>query len=390
MRPTERRGVRAGAGGDRGRLALLWVAVVCTSAGPASALDSRPFAERITAPLWREFGRPGQRRARDLLEQAMVEVREGNRQLPSDWPTLCQRTLEPLLSDSLAALRGRSRAVRELARQALRKRAHLDNALVRLRRAAELDPSDPQILYALGRVLMLWEQPDPRSLCSSQRRDEEATAVLQKLRSFRPEFMADAVAFDLAVLFTRRARFADAAHAYADAIALSLDGDETAVMRSNLAEVTMLEGDLEQAVEHYHRALLIAIGGRDYLLSVWGLSVALDRLGEHASALQNAQKAVQQEGGHMQVLRSDGVFFEPKHELYYYEALGHEALASRPEADRVEELAAAAASFRVFVAAAGDAGIFTAAARASLERIEAELRVARPVAAPRPAPTDSR
>jgi tetratricopeptide (TPR) repeat protein len=282
------------------------------------------------------------------------------------------------LDESLTALSGRARALRELARQAVRKRAHMDNAVARLERAVQLDPDDPEVLYALGRVLMMWEQPGPIYLCSSQRRDEEATAALQKLRRLHPDFMAETVTFDLAVLLTRRARFADAARAYADAIALALDGNETAVMRANLAEVTMLAGDLEHAVEHYERALRIANGGRDYLLALWGLCVALDRLGEHDAAQVNAQKAIEAEVGQMQVLRSDGVFFEPEHEVYYYEALGHEALAARPGADRAQELATAAASFRAFISAAGDTGAFTVAARASLERVQAELHALQP------------
>jgi tetratricopeptide (TPR) repeat protein len=357
------------------------VCAVCiaTVALPAAASGGGPAADRITAPLWRELGRPGRQRARDLLDQAMVEVREANRQMPTDWRSLCSRTLSPsFLAESLSALRGRARALRELARQALRKRAHLDNAVVRLKRAVELAPDEPEIPYALARVLMLWEQPGPIFLCSSERRDEEATALLEKLRLAHPDFMADAVAFDLAVLLTRRGHFAEAARAYSDAIALTLDGDETAVMRANLAEVTMLAGDLERAIQEYERALRIANGGRDYLLALWGLSVALDRLGEHDAARENAQKAVSAEGGHMQVLRSDGVFFEPEHEIHYYEALGHEALAERPEAKREEELAAAAASLRAFIAAAGETGIFTAAARASLEHVEAELRALHP------------
>jgi hypothetical protein len=78
----------------------------------------------------------------------------------------------------------------------------------------------------------------------------------------------------------------------------------------------------------------------------------------------------------MQVLRSEGVFFEPEYEIFYYEALGHEALARRPDTPRGPELAAAAADLRAFISASGDAGAFTPAARASLEHIESELRAA--------------
>ena len=76
----------------------------------------------------------------------------------------------------------------------------------------------------------------------------------------------------------------------------------------------------------------------------------------------------------MQVLRSDGVFFEPEHEIHAYEGLGHEALAARSDADRALELAAAAASYRAFIDAAGSNAAFSTAARADLDQVEAALR----------------
>jgi tetratricopeptide (TPR) repeat protein len=361
---------------------LLWTA--CFIAQTANAVGTDRSTERSSAPLWRDIARPEQRRARDLLEQALSAIREGNRQLPGEWRTLCSRTLTPgLASDSLSAVRGRTRALRELRRQAIRKRAHIDNAIVRLERAQTLAKDEPEILYALGRALMLWEEPGPPFTCTSTRRDEEAAAVLQRLRSLRPDFAPDAVAFDLAVVLTRGSHFAQAAQAYGDAIALSLDGTETAVLRANLAEVTMLAGDPERAIEHYEHALKLTSGGKDYLLALWGLCVALDRLGEHDAALANADKALTAGGGHMQVLRSEGVFFEPPHELDYYEALAHEALSTRPDANHLQELAAATASFRAFITEAGDTGAFTATARAGLEHVEGELRRGQPETARR-------
>jgi tetratricopeptide (TPR) repeat protein len=347
--------------------ALLWAA----AASSAASAGSLPEHAHRSAPLWRDLGHQSLRRAHDLLEQALSALREANRQLPSDWRAVCNHTLGPGFgSESLGALRGRQRALHELARQALRKRAHVEAALIRLQRAVALAPNEPEILYALGRALMAWEQPGPPWECSSQRRDQEAIGVMEQLRRSHPSFAAEAVRFDLAVLLTRQGQFAEAANAYAEAISLALDQSDTAVMRANLAEVTMLAGDLERAVEHYDRALRISTGGRDYLLALWGRAVALDRMGEHDSALTDAQKATEGEAGHMQVLRSDGVFFEPAHEIDYYEGLGHEALAGRPDAERRVELAASAASFQAFIAAAGAAGPFTPAARASLERVQ--------------------
>ncbi len=356
------------------RSALIALAVLAAAAQARASAGGAPAQDHPSAPLWHDIGHREQRRAHDLMQQALAELREANRQLPSDWRSVCNHTLGPGFgAESLSALRGRERALRELARQALRRRAHIDAALVRLKRARALAPDDPEILYTLGRVLMLWEQPAPLYRCASERRDQEAAQVMQELRRRHPTFMAEAVAFDLAVLLTRQGKFAEAASSYAEAIALALDGGETAVTRMNLAEVTMLAGDLDRALEHYERALQMTGGGRDYLLALWGHAVALDRMGAHDGALQDAQKAVAAEGGHMQVLRSEGVFFEPEHEIDYYEGLGHEALSTQPDANRGAELLAAAASFESFIASAGDAGAFTPAARADLERIKTEL-----------------
>jgi tetratricopeptide (TPR) repeat protein len=357
---------------------LLGAALALAAPAATAALSDPPGGDRMSAPMWRELGQPGQRRARDLLRQALRQEREAGRQLPSDWSSLCRRAMSPGFGDeSLAAIRGRARALRELLRQAAVRRARLDSSIARLTLAAELAPDDPEILYALARVLIKWEEPGPPFRCTARHRDDEAIAVLQQLRRRKPQFAQSAVAFDLAIVLTRSERFAEAAQVYGEAIALSLDPGQAAVMRSNLAEVTMLSGDLETAIVHYERALRSAGGGRDYLLPLWGLAVALDRLGEHEAALEHAGKAVHAEGGRMAVLRSDGVFFEPEHEIHYYEGLGHEALAARPEADVARELAAAAASWRSFVAAAGENGAFANAARANLERTERELSAAR-------------
>jgi tetratricopeptide (TPR) repeat protein len=373
------------------RAALLAAAALAVWQASAAALSDPPGRDRVSAALWRELGHPGQRRARDLLRQALLQEREASRQLQSDWPSLCRRAMSPGFGDeSLGAIRGRTRALRELARQAMIRRARLDSAIARLRIAAELAPDDPEILYALARVLLKWEEPGPLWRCTARRQDEQAIAVLEQLRRRQPQFAQSAVAFDMAILLTRTGRFAEAAQVYNEAIALALDPGEAAVMRSNLAEVTMLSGDLEGAIAQYERALRAAGGGRDYLLPLWGMAVALDRLGEHDAALQQAAKAVHAEGGRMAVLRSDGVFFEPEHEIHYYEALGREALAARPEADAARELAAAAASWRSFAAAAGETGSFAAAARANLERIERALQAQRAKRPKRPQPSAPR
>ena len=333
---------------------------------------------RVTAPFWREVGHPGAERARNLLRQARFQLRQAQRQLPEDWQTVCQRTRTRRLSADNAAVReGRMRALRQLMRQMFKRRAHLDSALARLERAEKLNPDDAEIRYARAQALASWEQPGPLWGCSALRRNGDAIEALQALSRVDPQFAASQVAFELAVLFTRERRYEEAVAAYRKAIGLALDARETTVMRSNMAEVTMLSGKLEEALGHYERALELTHGGRDYMLSLWGLAVALSRLGEQEAALQRARRAVDADGGQLRVLRSDGVFFEPQHEIHYYEALGHEALAQRDPAREREQLEAARTSWQAFLHGAGPQGPWAGDARQNLERIEARLQALR-------------
>ena len=78
----------------------------------------------------------------------------------------------------------------------------------------------------------------------------------------------------------------------------------------------------------------------------------------------------------MRVLRSDGVFFEPDYERFYYEALGHEVMAQEQPANRVRELDRAAADLAAFIAASGVRGAFTQVAQLRLAHIETRLQAA--------------
>lgn len=349
----------------------------CLALGWALPATQVGASAHTSAPLWHGLAQPAHTRAQELLAQADAQMRDARQKLPSDWRSVCSRTLVPDVGlESLALLEARARALRDIVRQAYARQAQLENAEVRLRRAAALAPDDAEILYALGRLLMAWEQPMPVWRCGVLRHDDEALAVLNELVREHPAFMADTVAFDRALVLTRLRRFPEAATAYENAIALGLDGGATPIILANMAEVTMLSGDLETAVTHFEHALREASGGRDYLLTMWGLAVALDRLGEHDSALTHVKKAIAAEGGAMRVLRSDGVFFEPDYERFYYEALGHEVMAHENPANRVRELGQAAAGFAAFIAASGDKGAFTQSARARLTHIEALLQAA--------------
>ncbi|MCS6799728.1 MAG: hypothetical protein NZ898_14640, partial [Myxococcota bacterium] len=72
------------------------------------------------------------------------------------------------------------------------------------------------------------------------------------------------------------------------------------------------------------------------------------------------------------VLRSPGVFFEPPHELHWYEALGYEARALRAAsaAERDRARARALASWQAFLEEGGGSGPWADIARARRRALE--------------------
>jgi tetratricopeptide (TPR) repeat protein len=355
-----------------GSLALL---CALASAMPHARADE----PRGRAELWTELEAPQLRRARELLRQALRLANEARRTLPTDLHGLCVRALSlHEAPTSLSIVRGTARAVRTAARPALQRRAHLEAALARLALAQRLAPDDGEIQLTTARLLAEWEEPAEPWTCASQRRDAEALTSLQALRSAHPELAPEATGFELAIALTRQQRFTEAAQTWTGVSTLVADGGEQSVtVRTNLAETSMLAGDLETAIEQYRRALAIASSGRSYQLALWGLAIALDRLGEHAEARTHVEKALHAEGWAMRALRSEGVFFEPEHELHYYEALGHELLAEREQGDRLGELAQACTSYRAFLRGDGGGGRFADTAEAGLARVTAALKAER-------------
>lgn len=356
---------------------VTWLACACAFA--CAVNHARADDPRGRAELWTELEAPEQRRVRELVRQALRLEGEARRMLPTDLHGLCVRALS--LHDgptSLAIVRGASRAVRTVARPALQRRAHLEAALARLALARQLAPDDGEVQRTTARLLADWEEPEGPWTCASRRRDAEALASLQALRTAHPELAPEATGFELAIALTRQQRFAEAAHTWAEVSALVAEGSEQAVtVRTNLAETSMLAGDLEAAIASYRRALAAASAGRSYQLARWGLAIALDRLGEHAEAHAHVEKALHAEGWAMRVLRSEGVFFEPEHELHYYEALGYEVLSERAEVDRLGQLGQAATSYRAFLRGDGGGGQFADTAEAGLARVVAKLQAER-------------
>ena len=323
----------------------------------ASASASAQPKERSRADLFEQLGAPDAQRATALAAQAALLIAEAESTAPSDWETVCRTTLGLRAgSDSVSSLRGKARALDELAREALRSQARVQAAIDRIERARALAPSDPALIHAHAGALSLWQELGPPWECSVTRRDDEAITLLEQLTRQHPSYAPERVAFELGVLLTRSSRFEEATAAYARADALSLDGD-SGIARANMAETQMLSGDLDAAIASYTHALERAQQGHGHALAVWGLAMALERSGDHARAIERLQRAFGAGGEALLVLRGEGVFFVPPYEVHAYEALGHEARASllASPAEQSTELRAAATSHRAFLAGAAHA-----------------------------------
>ncbi|HEX2677393.1 MAG TPA: tetratricopeptide repeat protein [Polyangiales bacterium] len=296
-----------------------------------------------------------------------------------------------LAADNGAVHEGKLRAVAAIAQQALARRALLDGALLRTEAALALTPRDSDLLYVRARALEMWEEPTDLQSCGARRRDRDAAQALRTLIELDPSYEAMQTSFELGIVLTRDHAFAEAAHAYARSIELAWSPRDTAVAHSNMAEVTMLAGDPGAALVHYQRAIALSSGGRDYALSLFGLGVALDRLGEHDKALESCARGAETGGRSLAVLEADGVFFEPPYERHYYLALGQEALARLMPEARALLLETARAEYDMFVALAPESDPYRTAARANLESVQRELTAlaklpaAKPKAATKPA-----
>jgi tetratricopeptide (TPR) repeat protein len=278
----------------------------------------------------------------------------------------------------------------------------IEQAVARYDAVLEVFPEHVDALLEEGVALAHFSRTQPDG--TTELRVDEAIAALEHARRIEPERDAGAVSFELAVLYTRRGDLAHAEREYARAyermqpypVALEHDLSrrersfvyllvlpERPLVLGNWAEVTMLSGDAPAAVERYRGAFEASPRGSvSAALALWGLALAEERAGSHADAIETALRAIDarpreldpvlvERWGAFAPLHAGGVFFEPACEIHAYEALGHEALATRastPEG-RAAELAAARRSTRSFLGTGGRASIYASVALAAEERL---------------------
>lgn len=311
-------------------------------------------ADRI-ADFWREAHYPGARRARTLF-------RHGMRQLAR-----AMRTTDP-----------RSRA------------SLLTGAIGRLRRAHERAPTNAEILYFYAFAVSQTAGGAGELDSTVRRRVNLALRLFERLRELDDDHEAQAVAFEMGLLYSRRGDYPTAAAAYERAIARAFDPRSTVSAHGNMAEVIMLTGEVELALQHYLRAAEIARQNQRETLSLalayWGAAIASDRLGESNAAVEYAGRAVSAGGGTMLPLRSDGVFFEPANEIHWYEGLGHLAnsAAEPEEEDQRIHLESALDSFELYLETAESERDWDVLVRRRITQIRAQLE------APAPARTRGR
>ncbi len=272
----------------------MW-ALVSASTLRAAAQSSEAVHGPASAPFWRAARNPDQKRAETLIRQGRAQL----------YPAM-----------GLSMLAGPDAASH--------RRAAVENAITRFELARRLLPRDPEVLFMTAKALALWERRSSGGRI--EKRSREAVVRFSELRAVDPGYEAFQVAFELGVLYTLEGAPERAAAEYERALSLRIDEGSPSTVLSNLAEVTMMAGDLERAVELYERAVVEG-NGDDRILSRWGLAVALDRLGEHSEANAQAERAIHDDQRPLGALRQSGVFFVPPHEAYYYEGLGLLALA---------------------------------------------------------------
>ncbi len=145
----------------------------------------------------------------------------------------------------------------------------------------------------------------------------EAIALYHEVRALDPAYLPEIVAFELALLHSREGETAVAIVEYKRALehAATMSAQSASTTSSNLAETLMMDGQLTDAVSYYELAIDYAeeaTDERSLFLAHFGLAVALDRLGEHHSALDHAARAPSVSGGGMEGRTDDpNVSFEP-------------------------------------------------------------------------------
>jgi tetratricopeptide (TPR) repeat protein len=201
-------------------------------------------------------------------------------------------------------------------------------------RALAIGPETPAIHFRAVLAAGLIDQK--RGLCRECRDGYEAvvrhTAAIRRLQPLDP--YEPTLANNLGVSYSKLGGLGgpDADHDFAIAVdeyehwrrlaGSDLTAGERARSYSNEAEILMALGRLEEAIRYYRMA---TEADPFEPLNWFGLAVAYDRDEQWAKAVEATQRAVNHGVG-LGRLDSEGVFFVPEGDYYYYMALAHHVL----------------------------------------------------------------
>lgn len=193
-------------------------------------------------------------------------------------------------------------------------------------------PSDVRSLVLLAKAALVSEPLHPDECRPGA--CEEALRLLTLARARdRERQEAPRIAFELAMVYSRMGKFAEAVTEYDEAMKYAdlerpwnkwVDNFDEVLLWGNSAESLMALGHLEESAARYRRAVSSAQpGSLGWILAQWGLGVVLDRDGQTEVARRVIRQVLDLDPA-MARLYSDSVFFEPPGDIWYYSALGHE------------------------------------------------------------------
>ena len=248
-----------------------------------------------------------------------------------------------------------------------------------IKRARRLLPKDMNIHWASIEIVnILYSMSEPAAL------EARRAVYLDELLAFRalhPAINADTIAFSLAILAVKEARYEDAIREYQITLEKTRDVGTRQTTLANLGEAWMLAGNLERATETFEEALLHAeahpISDRSMLLVLIGAAVAFDRLGDEERATAFAVKAREYGGGDLSVLRDPNVFYEPEGEIAIYDYMNAKGgiADAKNEYERVTAVRRALQALQTFLEIAKESP-YREHAEARLEEISRALEAA--------------
>jgi tetratricopeptide (TPR) repeat protein len=196
----------------------------------------------------------------------------------------------------------------------------LGRAEVMLRTAIGKGETDPRLQFDLGEVLQ-----------EKEGRGEEAVSVLSgALAKFPNADGAHAAWLAYAFANSKLDRPDEERRGYETFLADEPNANKRVVPLLNLAEANMRSHRLDESIEGYRDVESLsaqALGATETgVLAVWGLAVALDRQGDARGAAEQARIASRMDPESplrlkRPIIDSDGVFFVPTYERFWYLAL---------------------------------------------------------------------